>query len=59
MEFEIRYKGVRYGTVRFEVDPSFYEPILARLGMFGLGFEPIPDPPAPASEPEGKAGRRG
>lgn len=63
MQFEIKYKGVHYGTVTFDVEPSFYEPILSRLGFFGMGFEPIPDPPTPQPvvvvKEEKKARKRG
>ena len=59
MQFEIKYKGVRYGTVTFEVDPTFYEPILSKLGFFGLGFDPIPDPPAPPPPPPAAKAKKG
>lgn len=49
MEFAIIIGGKRYGTVKFEVDPSLYEPFLARLAIFGIGMDPL-SPQAPAKK---------
>lgn len=55
MEFELKWKGVRLGTIKFEVDASMFMPLLQQLGMFGLGYSPVQ--PEPEQAPKGKGKR--